>query len=166
MRLYLVRHGKAEYGQEDADRALSPRGREDSKAVAIHLEKQRLGIHRVVHSNLLRAAETAQILARRLAPSVDPGAIEGIEPWGDVEAFAEVVESWDEDTMVCGHEPFMGQALSYLLTGNHSAGLLDVKTATVMCLDRNSGGDAGGDVWQLRWVITPRIIRGPKRGDN
>jgi len=158
MRLYLVRHGKAEFGPEDADRLLSPRGRTDIEAMAQHLRAQEISVARVVHSTLARARETAEIFAAQIAPGVEIQERGGLEPWGNVKSFAKLAETWTEDTVVCGHEPFMGEAASYLMTGNAHAGLVDVKTGTVMTLARNPYGDG----WQMRWMLKPRLVRGPK----
>jgi len=162
MRLYLVRHGKAEFGPQDADRRLSPRGRADVEAMAKHLRSQEISVSRMVHSTLARARETAEILAANIAPGVTPEELEGIEPWGNVKAFGALVDKWGEDTMVCGHEPFMGEAASYLITGQQNANLVTVKTGSVMALSRNPFGDG----WQMRWMIKPRLVRGPKMAED
>lgn len=156
MRLYLVRHGKAEDGAEDADRRLSPRGESDVQAMAAHLADQGVAVARVYHSTLSRARQTAQILGKALAPETACEELPGIEPWGDVAMFARLVDSWDQDAMVCGHEPFMGQMASVLMTGNRYAEILAVKTGTVMALEKNTFGPG----WQLRWMLTPRMVRG------
>lgn len=162
MRLYLVRHGKADFGAIDSERPLSDRGRQDIEAVASHLAEQAIAPERVLHSGLVRARQTAEILAAALAPTISLEELSGIEPWGDVEAFAETAAHWDQDTMVCGHEPFMGEAVSRLVAGDADAGLVDVKTGTVMALER----DHQGHGWHLRWVVTPRIVRGPKTEEH
>lgn len=158
MRLYLVRHGKAETGPEEADRQLSARGRADVEAMAKHLKKQHIAIDRVFHSTLARARQTAEILAAKLAPNQSSEVLEGIEPWGDVDAFAKLAENWEHDTMVCGHEPFMGEAASLLMCGDARAELVEVKTGSVLAFDRTPYGHG----WHLRWMLTPRVVRGPK----
>lgn len=162
MRLYLVRHGKAEFGPEDADRALSERGRADVEAMAHHLAGQEISAARLFHSTLLRARQTAEILAGHIAPEKPLQELADIEPWGDVQAFARLAASWAEDdlppTWVVGHEPFMGDAVSLLVAGDPNARLLEVKTGTVMALESSVYGPR----WRLRWVLTPRIVRGPK----
>ncbi len=162
MRLYLVRHGKAEFGPEDADRRLSSRGRADVEALAKHLRAQEISVARMIHSTLSRARETAEILAAEIAPGAKLEELEGIEPWGNVKAFGKLVDGWKHDAMVCGHEPFMGEAASYLMTGDPHANLVEVKTGTVMQFARNPYG--GG--WQLRWMLKPRLVRGPKVGED
>lgn len=162
MRLYLVRHGKAEFGPDDAKRRLSARGRADIEAMADHLKSQEISVSRIVHSTLVRAHETAQILAAAIAPGVKLEERDGLEPWGDVKAFAKLAQEWGEDTMVCGHEPFMGEAVSHLITGDAHAGAVAVKTGSVMALARNPYGPG----WQLRWMLKPRVVRGPKREED
>ena len=158
MRLYLVRHGKADHGPVDAERPLSDRGRNDISAIAGHLAAEDIRVARVVHSGLKRAFETAEILAAGVAPGIAVEPMAGIEPWGDVKAFGKTAEHWTEDTMVCGHEPFMGEAASWLLSGDAHAGLVAVKTGAVMALERVTYAPG----WHLRWMVTPRIIRGVK----
>lgn len=158
MRLYLVRHGKAELGPNDAKRPLSARGRMDVEAVARHLAAEDVSVRRVVHSGLERARQTAEILAAELAPGIELEEMAGIEPWGDVKAFAKQAQDWHTDTMVCGHEPFMGEAASLLMGGDAHAGLVEVKTGTVMALARAHYSPG----WCLRWMLTPRVVRGPK----
>lgn len=162
MRLYLVRHGKAEAGAEEADRQLSARGRADMEAVAGHLAAQDIPAARMFHSGLSRARQTAEILASHLAPETPLQVLADIEPWGDVQAFARLAAGWAEDdlppTWVVGHEPFMSDAASLLVGGDPNARLLEVKTGTVMALESSFYGPR----WTLRWMLTPRIVRGPK----
>lgn len=162
MRLYLVRHGKAEFGPEEADRKLSARGVADVQAMAQYLAAQEIRVQRVVHSGLVRARETAEILAAHLAPDLPLEQVVGLAPWGDVEKFSKIVEKWHVDTLVCGHEPFLGLAASALLCGDEHANLVMVKTGTVMALEPSPYGPK----WQLRWMLTPRIVRGPKEDEE
>lgn len=162
MRLYLARHGKAEGGPELADRHLSERGRADVDAVGRHLAAQGIAPQRMFHSTLSRARETAEILASHLAPDTPLQELADIEPWGDVRAFARLAAGWAEEdlppTWVVGHEPFMGEAVSLLMGGDAHAGLVEVKTGSVMALD----SDPFSPRWRLRWMLTPRVVRGPK----
>lgn len=68
--IYLVRHGEqqdAEHGMEDGP--LSPRGRRQAELIADRLSG--IPLDTVWHSPLMRAADTARIVAERL-PSVRP----------------------------------------------------------------------------------------------
>ncbi|WP_309067421.1 histidine phosphatase family protein [Microbacterium sp.] len=68
--IYLVRHGEqldAEHGMEDGP--LSPRGRRQAELIADRLSG--IPLQRVCHSPLVRATDTARIIAERL-PAVTP----------------------------------------------------------------------------------------------
>jgi len=158
MWLYLVRHGKAELGAEDADRALSIRGRSDIEAMAQYLAAQDIAPVRICHSTLARARQTAEIFSAAFNAASVPQELEGVEPWGDVKAFVRRAQDWTESTMVCGHQPFMGDAATCLLTGDTRGQVALVKTGTVMAFERISYGPG----WQMRWMLTPRLVRGPK----
>ena len=119
--LILVRHGIAEDagpGQADADRALTQRGRERVIAVADTLATLLGPVDRLVSSELLRARQTADLLAEALAPeerAVFPGlapegAPRGVYHWLEGEAAVET-------TMLVGHEPQMNGLLGLALTG-------------------------------------------------
>ena len=62
VRLYLVRHAKAAPGDPDELRPLTPEGREEARRLAERLAAERPDA--VVTSPLLRARETAEVLAR------------------------------------------------------------------------------------------------------
>jgi len=162
MRLYLVRHGKADFGPDDAKRPLSERGLMDIQAMARHLADEEVRAARVCHSGLVRARQTAEILGAAVSPGTIVEEMAGIEPWGDVETFAAAAALWDQDTFICGHEPFMGQAVAMLLCGNRRTGVVEVKTGTVLALERTDYGPGIKPIWHLRWMLTPRIVRGPK----
>ncbi|MDN3518617.1 phosphohistidine phosphatase SixA [Aquisalimonas lutea] len=119
--LLLIRHGIAEDaapGQPDADRALTARGRERTAAVAADLAGLVERLDRLVSSDLLRARETADLIAEAvavgerevfpgLAPGADPGAV-----------YTRLAGDTDVDTIaLVGHEPQMNLLLGMALTG-------------------------------------------------
>jgi phosphohistidine phosphatase len=64
-RLFLVRHAKAEPapGRDDYDRALTGRGRDDARRVAIELAARKMLPDVLIHSGAERAKKTAEIFA-------------------------------------------------------------------------------------------------------
>ncbi|MDP8299148.1 MAG: histidine phosphatase family protein [Candidatus Tantalella remota] len=68
MRLYLVQHGKAMAKDQDPDRPLTVKGKEDSAKIAKFLNTAGISIDAIWHSTKTRAIETAQILAKELSP--------------------------------------------------------------------------------------------------
>ena len=66
-RLYMIRHGQYEDGEKDADRCLSVKGRQQAKLCGEFLKshvfnKEDKQPTTFVHSTMLRATETAQII--------------------------------------------------------------------------------------------------------
>src|SRR5437588_3868772 len=69
MKLYLVRHGIAEsnsIAKPDAERALTPEGKSKMERIAKGLAHANVSIDLILTSPLVRARETAEILARGL----------------------------------------------------------------------------------------------------
>ncbi|MGQ0626873.1 MAG: SixA phosphatase family protein [Phycisphaerales bacterium] len=67
LRLYLIRHGKAERNSatgEDEDRKLKGRGERQAAFIGERLAKERHTLGALVHSPVLRAAQTAKVLAK------------------------------------------------------------------------------------------------------
>ena len=63
-RLFLLRHAKthpAEPGEEDHDRTLMPRGRDDAARMARHLRAHGLAPERVLVSSAVRTLQTAEL---------------------------------------------------------------------------------------------------------
>ncbi|MBL4693606.1 MAG: phosphohistidine phosphatase SixA [Magnetovibrio sp.] len=152
MRLYLMRHGKAGSGNVDELRELTERGVKDVRDVAAYLADMGLNICHVYHSTLVRARQTAELMASALHPDNMPLERLGVEPWGDVKAFVDLAGDWTEDTLVCGHEPFMGDAARML---QQESGYISVSTASVMAFERLPGEDA----WTLKWFVNPKAIK-------
>jgi len=101
-RLLLVRHAESVWNAEgrwqgQADPALSPRGRQQARALAARLAGEAVEV--VVASDLARAAETAQIAASALGlvARLDPRLREhDVGAWSGL-THAEIAARWPED---------------------------------------------------------------------
>ena len=150
MNLYLVRHGKAEDGADDRARRLTDRGRQAVERVARRLRKADVHVGRIEHSGLVRAEETAEILARAVGGELF--AVDDLHPSDDVAATASRLRNGARgDLMLVGHQPYMGRLASNLLVGDADADLLHFVTGAVVCLSDDEGG------WALEWLLTPGI---------
>ncbi len=153
MRLYLVRHGKAEQGGGEWERPLTARGIRDVGRIAACLEKAGCRVARVVHSGRTRARQTAELLSAAVNPQ---GRVEemriGLQPDDATDVLAKAAAGWDDDVMVVGHQPFMGRMAAHLLCGDSGVPLVTVKTGSVICCERTGGG------WALCWMIVPSIV--------
>lgn len=152
MRLYLVRHGKAEQDGDEWARPLTARGRRDVGRIAACLEKAGCRVDRVVHSGRVRARQTAELLSSSVGPQ---GRVEemriGLQPDDATDILLRAAVGWADDVMVVGHQPFMGRMAAHLLCGDPEVSLAIVKTGCVLCCERVGGR------WALCWMIEPSI---------
>ncbi len=153
MKLYLVQHGEALSKDVDPERPLSDTGRIDVAAVAGHLTQQGVRVAHVLHSGKARAKQTAEILARSLAPEAAPEFMSGLSPKDPVAPVAEIVNAWSEDSLIAGHLPFMAKLVARLITGDETRVLTDYRPGSVVCLEKPANGD-----WIIAWMLRPDLL--------
>jgi len=85
MELYLVRHGQAAARDGEVSRALTEHGAEVVEQVAAFAARAGVKVDEVRHSGKLRAHQTAEILAKALAPPRGVNAVAGLDPEDDVQ---------------------------------------------------------------------------------
>lgn len=116
MDLILWRHAEAFEMREvenDLDRALTPKGERQALRMADWLNRQLPAGTRVLVSPARRAQQTAATLERKtktvpaLAPDATVDALLGAARWPDAK----------EPVLVVGHQPTLGLAAAYLLSG-------------------------------------------------
>jgi phosphohistidine phosphatase len=146
MKLYLMRHGKAAAVQEDPEEGLTEQGRQEIEQLAKRLADQGVTFDRVLHSEKTRAKQTAHIMAERLAPAVTPQMKTGLKPNDDPRELIPELETWQQDTLVTSHLPFVPMLLTRLTGENHG---MNIVPGSVFCLD-NTHGD-----WRVEWVMSP-----------
>jgi phosphohistidine phosphatase len=151
----LVRHAIAEErrpGLRDAARKLTPEGREKLEQVAKGLKRLGVVPDRILTSPLVRAAETAAVLAEVLAPDLRPETCEALAPGQPPE---DVVDALPEvkTVFLVGHEPDLGELASWLLTGATDGVRLPFRKAGVAAIELAEGEGT------LRWMLAPRQLR-------
>jgi phosphohistidine phosphatase len=150
MMLYLVRHGKAEAGTDDAARRLTEEGRKAVHRVARRLSEAHIQVDMVEHSGLARARETAEIMAA--AVGGDVVAVTDLGPSDNVAAMVRRLGDRTEDhVMLVGHLPFMERMAAYLLTGDADTEIFHFRAGAVACLDNGDGR------WVLEWFLPPDL---------
>lgn len=139
-RFYLVRHAKAEAaGASDAARRLTPEGRASFAAHAGALAA-RMRVTRIVTSTLVRARETAEILARATGAPVEaddalsPGASSG----RDLLALGRRLGA---GVALVGHNPEMAEAVGLAAGRDRS-----VEPGAIAAIDADATGQ------QLAWL--------------
>jgi phosphohistidine phosphatase len=161
MRLYLLRHADAVDHPDDDVRVLSAQGKKSLERLTGHLRAQRLlSPITVWHSPLLRAVETAQLVARGLQWDAAKLTVrQGLRPEDDPAALAEVLERRRDDLLVVGHEPFLSTLGTLLLTGETFPPRVQMRKAALLCLERQHAGPLGG--WWLQWHLAPELFETP-----
>ena len=116
MRLYLVRHAKAEQGEPDELRALTPDGRAAARDLGRRLAADGVAPDAVLTSPLLRARETAEEIARATGAEAEP--VDVLAPGATVEDVTYAVTGRGETVVVVGHQPDCGQIAAALTGGD------------------------------------------------
>jgi phosphohistidine phosphatase len=158
--LLVIRHARAEdreafraTGRDDDLRPLTREGRRTMRQAARALPALVPSLDLVVSSPLVRAMETARIVARAYG-ELEIAALDALRPEHSPELFARWLAQQQPETAVAavGHEPHLGRLVSYLLAGQ-SASFLDLKKGAA-CLVAFPAAVAPG-AGLLRWSLTP-----------
>jgi phosphohistidine phosphatase len=129
MKVFLIRHAKAEPGEPDELRALNKRGRTQARELGERLAKDGVRPDAVISSPLLRARQTAEAIAKATGTKVEPD--ERLAPGATVEDLRNVVRGRGETIVVVGHQPDCGQ-IAGAVTGGPAppfptAGMLELE---------------------------------------
>ena len=111
--IWLLRHGDAAEGSPDAERPLTDKGREQSRAAGAALKAIGVELDACLTSPKVRAAETARLACEQLGdvePQLEPKLAGG--PF-DAEALA---AGLGDDVLLVGHDPDFSAAV-HSLTG-------------------------------------------------
>jgi len=156
MKLYLVQHADALSKDTDPARPLSEQGLRDAVNMAAFLHGAQVTVDEVVHSGKLRAAETADVLAKAVWPGNTPETLPGLAPNDGTDHLCNTAMAAGGDLMVVGHMPFMGRMAARCLSSQETGALVAFEPGSVLCLARQ---DEGAPVaWALEWFVKPRML--------
>jgi phosphohistidine phosphatase len=164
MKVLIIRHGKAEdrpllslSAKKDAARALTATGRREMRKAAKGLRKLAPDIDVLAASPLVRARETAEIVAKVF------GVNEIVEqsllsPGADASALLHWLKQQPPDNTVAlvGHEPDLGHLASWLLSGNGSS-FVTLRKGACALIEFDGKPAAGRGV--LAWLLQPGQLR-------
>jgi phosphohistidine phosphatase len=154
MDLYLIRHAHAVDGAHNADdraRPLTAEGRLKAQAVGAALIKEGARFFAIVSSPLVRAVETAELIAVAGGYGGALTISEALAPGGDTRAMLACAEAAGGGPVaLVGHEPSLGALLS-VLVGARSLSLS--KGAAVKLRWR-----PGKEHAEFEWAVTPRCL--------
>jgi phosphohistidine phosphatase len=154
--LLLVRHAvavPAPAGGEDAARPLSEQGRREFADAVRGLRRSKVRIDLLLHSPMLRAVETADLLARLLAKGGETAVLTHLAEPPSEALLAEVTA---ERTALVGHQPWMGELCGWLVLGSLDQGeRFPFEKGGVARLT----GDPRPGAMVLRDLWTPAVLR-------
>lgn len=155
MRCFFLRHGIAvepdEWRGSDFDRPLTGEGRSRLEREAAAIAELSLGIERIVTSPLLRARQTAEIVADRLRLRGGPVVDERLGLGFNRRRLQEVLADHDGVTVaLVGHEPSMSATIGSAI-GDAS---IELKKAALACVDLPDPASTG----TLVFLIPPKVL--------
>jgi phosphohistidine phosphatase len=161
--LYVMRHGLAVARgsvrfSDDAQRALLPEGKEKMREIAEGLKRMGFEVDWIVTSPLVRAVETAAIIAESLASNAPVDVCEAMRPGGSLEDVITFLARRPSRTrvLVVGHEPDLSELAARLIGAGRNANLAFKKGGCCMInFDEFPPRSPG----QLVWWLTPRLLR-------
>ena len=163
MKLLIVRHGQAgdrdEFaatGQPDDLRPLTKEGVREMKGVAAALRRIVPAIDTLATSPLLRARQTADVLASKYeVPIIETDALRAEARYEELEGWASRAAKGDV-TAIVGHEPHLSGLLAWLIGTSGDARLM-LKKGGAGLLEFDALPTRGAGT--LRWLLTPAVIR-------
>ncbi len=180
-----MRHGPAEDSSptgRDGDRALTPDGRERTRAVARALIEESEVPLAIVSSPLVRALQTAEIVAavtdlgQRVRDSKDAGGASGavevrreMAPGGDTLSLVlELARAGRKRLMVVGHEPDLSILVSRLVGRHPDQGMLKsmvvgikLDTPPPVSVTATTGAVSASELklmTELRFILDPKSL--------
>ena len=161
MELVLIRHGIAEdreqwQGQNDWLRPLTNEGRDKLKLLSGVYAKMISPVDVLVHSPLLRAQQTAEILLKSIKAKYTLES-EVLAPDSNPTEFVKWVQDYPKaEKVVCvGHEPNLSQIASSLLMGS---GRLNIQFKKAGAMSLYFSDVIKEKSARLDWLVTPKII--------
>jgi phosphohistidine phosphatase len=153
MLLYLVRHAEAKNEHEDPARPLNETGTAQIRKVASYAEKAGVRVSSILHSDKIRAIETASVLAAHLRPANGIALSDGLSPGDDPNIWARRLSATDTDLMLVGHLPHLSRLASLILLGDPDRDIISFENAAIVCLQRDITR------WSIRWMVIPSMWR-------
>jgi phosphohistidine phosphatase len=128
MRLFLIRHAKADPGDPDELRALTGEGREQARELGDRLSRHPTPPTIVLTSPLLRARQTAEPIAR--AAGAELRVESRLAPGASADALRAAIAGLEGPVAAVGHQPDCSD-IAFALTGQDpgfpAAGVLEVE---------------------------------------
>jgi len=161
MNLYILRHGlateRSAHGYaNDEERPLTPKGERKLGQAAEAMEALKLSFDLILTSPLVRARQTAEIVAEALQARKKVEIAECLRPGGNSKELIDRINRLKPrpaQVLVVGHEPYLSQFISLLVAGDSpmsvtmkKGGLCKLEVETLR----------HGRCASLEWLLTPK----------
>lgn len=164
MELYLLRHGIAvEAGargfEDDFARPLTPKGRRQLRKTSVAIKKLAKNFDLILSSPLVRAKQTAEIIAKELKLKKRLRFTNALAPGGAPRIWLRQLEREKpapERVLLVGHEPDLSQLVSLFVTGGPQL-QLDFKKGGLCKLEAEKL--RVGKCAMLAWLLTPKQMK-------
>ncbi len=162
-RIYIMRHGKAEWTRddmEDFDRPLKPRGRKAAafmgSLLAVHQEIPEL----IISSTARRAKETTEALLEAVENRIDVTYEDGLY-MPQISHMVNLLRGLDasvDSVMLIGHNPACEQLVAHLVSQGDLQ--MYLPTCGLVCLDADidTWMDVDSESARMKWFLVPKLF--------
>lgn len=143
-----MRHGEAVSGAPDWQRRLSDRGRAQVSAVAQSARGRGVAVAWVYHSGILRAQQTAELVAAMLVPEQGVREFSGLCPEDDPLIVKAQIDELAHPVLLVSHLPYLDRLAGLMTTGDAERSTIEFAPATLVCLNRVANR------WKFEWSLS------------
>jgi phosphohistidine phosphatase len=158
MKLYLVRHATAsDVAPSDAERALTKEGREESRIAGAALLKAGTKPEQILSSPLVRARQTAEIIAGELKFQNEVAVFDKLCNGRSLANLLRAIKTFEplREIILVGHMPSLAEHLAGLL-GSDNPPALSMGKGSVACVELTTLRPGQGE---LRWFLRQKQLR-------
>jgi phosphohistidine phosphatase len=163
MNVFILRHGLAvEPGSpgytQDSERPLTPKGKQQLMKVAKGMRRLGLDFDLILASPYVRARQTADIVAKTLKLKKRLDYSEALTPSGSPKELIDYLNRLDprpEDVLLVGHEPYLSQLISLLISGETGLAISMKKGGLCKLSADSLRADRCAT---LEWLLMPRML--------
>jgi phosphohistidine phosphatase len=160
MNLFILRHGIAvEHGpashENDEERPLTSKGERKVRTIADAMKALEISFDLILSSPLVRARETAAIVADALKAKKRLELTDTLEPQESAQPVIEYLADHGavDDVLLVGHEPFLSRLISLLISGDSEASVLLKKGGFCkLSIEELKHGQCA----TLEWLLMPK----------
>lgn len=160
MDLFILRHGEAgkrSPAAGDFKRPLTVEGKKEIEEISNVFRALQIELDNILTSPLVRAKQTAEIVARTVKYKCKIEELESLKPEGSRLQFYSTLSRLKQDSqvLVVGHEPYLSELVSEAISQSDcridlkKAGLARIRVMSTLPKIRG----------ELRWLLTPKQLK-------